>query len=74
MNDIIVFFGKAIIVLTLFLIIIALLYNYNKNYYGYEYITMKDEFGIASKCYITDKGLFCKDNNNIIEVKQYRKR
>lgn len=74
MRDIIIFLSKAIILLMSFILIGAMLYNYNKNYYGYEYITLKDEFGIASKCYMNNNGLYCKTKDGLVDVKQYRKR
>ena len=74
MNDIIRVISDIIILLILITILVALISDHIENHYGYEYINFNDERGISGKCYVNDKGLFCKTKNGLVEVKQFGKR
>lgn len=74
MNDIIKIASNFIIITMALMIIVAIVNSYIEKHYGYEYLDMSDNFGIADKCYIEDKGLFCKVDSGLVEVKQFRKR
>lgn len=74
MNEIIRVISNIIILLILITIFGALIGSYIENHYGYDYITMKDERGISNKCYMNDKGLYCKTKDGLVEVKQFGKR
>ena len=66
--------SKILLVMNVLLIVISMIYLYKRDYWGYSYITMNDKKGIASKCYVNDKGLFCKTKDGLVEVKQFGKR
>ena len=68
------FLFRLIIIDIIAVILIFSIYDYYKEHHGYKYISFKDEIGISRKCYINDKGLFCKTKNGLVEVKQFRKR
>lgn len=74
MNEFIRVASNIIILLILITIFGALISNYIENHYGYDFITMQDEHGISKKCYVNDKGLFCKTKDGLVEVKQFGKR
>ena len=66
--------SKILLVMNVLLIVISMIYLYKRDYWGYSYISMNDKKGIASKCYVNDKGLYCKDGKHLISVKQFGKR
>ena len=66
--------SHIIILLMVLTIFGALVNDYIKNHYGYEYIDFNDERGISSKCIMNEKGLFCKTKDGLLEVKQFGKR
>ena len=74
MNEVIKMISNIIICLIIVTIFGAIITKYIENHYGYEYLSMEDEFGISNKCYMNDKGLFCKTKGGLVEVKQFRKR
>lgn len=74
MNEAIRIVSNLILASIIITIFGAIITSYIDNHYGYDYITMKDERGIASKCYMNKKGIFCKINGDSVEVKQYGKR
>lgn len=74
MNEAIRIVSNLIILSIILTILGAIISSYIENHYGYDYITMDDKRGIASKCYMNKKGIFCKINGGLVEVKQYGKR
>ena len=74
MKESIGFLFRLIIIDIIAVILIFSIYDYYKEHHGYKYISFKDEIGISRKCYINDKGLFCKVDGGLVEVRQYEKR
>lgn len=66
--------SKILIILNVLVIVTAIIYVYKRDYWGYSYISMNDKKGIASKCYVAEKGLYCKNGKHFISVKQFGKR
>lgn len=74
MNDVIRVVSNLIIISMILIIFVAVVGTYIENHYGYEYIDYDDNRAISRKCYMNDKGLFCKVKGGLVEVKQFGKR
>ena len=74
MNEVIKTISNIIIIMMVLTIFGALIGDYIKEHYGYEYIDFNDNRGISNKCIMNDDGIFCKIDGKLIGVKQYGKR
>lgn len=74
MKEIIEVTSKLIIIGMISIILMAFIYDYYEEHHGYRYVTFNDEIGISDKCYMNDKGLFCKIKGGLVEVRQFGKR
>lgn len=60
---------RTLLLIILFICLCSAIYNvFHKEY---RYIDMNNSIGIAEKCYMNDKGLFCETGKKVVEVKQF---